>query len=259
MDRVTELLNANTELVEQVRFQKRHAAGLRMLVDLLVCEKQGDTALPPPEPRNGRMIVLEGCEFTGKSTQAAKLARWAEGQGHKVVQTREPGGSQLAEDLRAMVKSRPMDAQLQLMLFMAARWDHLTTVVYPALRSGSWVICDRFTDSTAVYQGAIGRAGIHTVLKMNALMFGDFKPDLTVVLDAPVPVLMARKADRDGNDHFDNLPVEQHMQMRQLYQALAARDPSRYTVVDAAADPEQVHRRVRDAVIEQMFGAKEYV
>src|SRR5579863_2668447 len=137
----------------------------------------------------GKFITFEGGEGTGKSTQAATLARHLESAGIKVLLTREPGGSPGAEIIRHVLLSgaaKPFGPEAEAMLFAAARDDHVRTTILPALDAGRWVICDRFADSTRVYQGVLGKVDHRLLKSLERVAVGDLAPDLTVILDVPV-------------------------------------------------------------------------
>src|SRR5690348_4776632 len=141
----------------------------------------------------GKFITLEGGEGTGKSTQAATLARRLESMGIGVLLTREPGGSPGAEIIRHVLLSgaaKPFGAEAEAMLFAAAREDHIKCTIKPALDAGKWVICDRFADSTRVYQGAVGAVDPRLIKALERVSVGELKPDLTLILDVPVKLGM---------------------------------------------------------------------
>jgi dTMP kinase len=202
----------------------------------------------------GKFITFEGGEGTGKSTQAAMLALRLEALGHSVQLTREPGGSPGAEIIRHVLLSgaaKPLGADVEAMLFAAARDDHVQCTILPALESGKWVICDRFVDSTRVYQGILGKVDHRLIRGLERVAIGDAMPDLTLMLDIPVEVGMARAKKRRGSatpDRFEAENVEFHKNLRAAYLAIAAEEPERCVVVDAAASRESVARQIWNLV-----------
>lgn len=204
---------------------------------------------------SGRFITFEGGEGAGKSTQIARLASRLEGEGLAVVVTREPGGTPAAESIRrvllaGLVKDLGPDAEA--VLFAAARADHVERVIRPALRANKWVLCDRFVDSTHVYQGAAG-ARTEMLDALDRLAVGGTMPDLTVILDVPAKVGLARAARRQsetgtGADRFeaDDLAIQEAR--RAGYLAIAAANPGRCVVVDAAAGEDETAAAVWSAV-----------
>ncbi|MFN5572162.1 MAG: dTMP kinase, partial [Bradyrhizobium sp.] len=152
-------------------------------------------------PGRGRFVTFEGGEGAGKSTQIKMLAARLESEGMRVVLTREPGGSPGAEIMRHLVLSgmgKLLGAEAETLLFAAARDDHVRNVILPALSQGSWVLCDRFFDSTRAYQGSLGKVAPDVLNAMQRVTIGDLKPDLTLILDVPVEVGLKRAAARRG-------------------------------------------------------------
>lgn len=207
------------------------------------------TAQPPPRgTRRGLFITFEGGEGAGKSTQIARLATRLEAEGRRVVRTREPGGTPGAEAVRLALLSggaRRFGAGAEALLFAAARADHVARLIRPALDEGAAVLCDRFTDSTRVYQGTAGVApGLLTALEQVAL--GDVAPDITLILDVPASVGLARAAARGGAgpDRFEGDPLEEHEARRRAFLAIAEAEPHRCVVVDAAKEADAVAEAV---------------
>jgi len=210
---------------------------------------------PTSEPgrgdrRRGKFITFEGGEGAGKSTQAAKLALRLESLGTAVLLTREPGGSPGAEIIRHVLLSgaaKPLGPEAEAMLFAAAREDHVKCAIEPALQSGKWVVCDRFADSTRVYQGTLGQVDQRLIKGLERVSIGDLLPDLTLILDLPVEAGLQRQAQRRGDaepDRFEAENVEFHEKLRQAYLALAALEPRRCVVVDASGSKEDIARQV---------------
>lgn len=188
----------------------------------------------------GRFITFEGGEGTGKSTQARRLAERLRTAGHDVVLTREPGGTPGAEEIRALLVEGAADRWSPLaeaLLLNAARTDHLEALIRPALARGAWVVCDRFADSTRAYQGAAGGVEDATLAAVQAAVVGDTRPDLTLLLDAPAELGLARATARGGAARFEGKGIAFHQRLRDDYRRLAA-EP-RWILIDAAR-PEDV-------------------
>jgi dTMP kinase len=197
----------------------------------------------------GRFITLEGGEGAGKSTQARRLAQALRDAGHTVLETREPGGAPGAEVLRTLLLHGTVEfvPQAQTLLHFAARAEHLARTIRPALAAGSWVVCDRFSDSTMAYQGyghGVERAQIAAL----ATMLGT-APDLTLVLDVSAAVAAQRLAGRGrAADRYEALDAAFHERVRQGFRDIAASASARCVVIDADPDPDAVHAAVMAAV-----------
>ncbi len=202
----------------------------------------------------GKFITFEGGEGTGKSTQAAMLALRLEALGLTVQLTREPGGSPGAEIIRHVLLSgaaKPFGPAVEAMLFAAARDDHVQCTILPALEEGKWVICDRFVDSTRVYQGSLGEVDQRLIKGLERVSIGDLAPDLTVILDVPVEIGLERIKLRRGEaepDRFEAEAIEFHEKLRQAYLVIAAEEPDRCVVIDASGAKEAVARRIWNVV-----------
>jgi dTMP kinase len=184
----------------------------------------------------GKFITVEGIEGVGKSTNIEFIHRQLLAAGREVVLTREPGGTPLAEAIRGLLLDPAytgMDARCELQLVFAARAEHLARIIRPALAQGKWVLCDRFTDATYAYQG--GGRGIDTAIiaALETLVQGAFRPDLTLLLDVPVAVGLARAGKRGALDRFEQEQVEFFERVRVCYLDLARRHAERYRVIDA--------------------------
>lgn len=207
-------------------------------------------ATPKADPQRGRFITFEGGEGSGKSTQIKILAERLQAEKLRAIVTREPGGSPGAEIIRHLVLSgvgKLLGADAETLLFAAARDDHVHAVIKPALEQGIWVLCDRFADSTRVYQGQLGNVLPGVLNAMERVTIGDLKPDLTVILDVPVEVGLQRAAARRGSgapDRFEAEDVAFHRKLRDAYRAIAASDPQRCVVINADADLDTVAARV---------------
>ena len=202
--------------------------------------------------KKGRFITLEGGEGAGKSTQIARLKTFLEKQGRAVVTTREPGGAPGAEMVRKLLVEGPAerwDGVTEALLHFAARREHLRSTVWPALKRNDWVVSDRFADSTMAYQG-YGHGIDRTLLdKLYGIAVGDFRPDLTLILDLPVEAGLARASARRGNEtRYESLPRDFHERVRKGFLDIAAAEPARCAVIDATADVDAVASAIAEAV-----------
>lgn len=190
----------------------------------------------------GRFITLEGGEGAGKTTQAALLAEALAARGIPVLRTREPGGAPGAELLRGILLGGTIDwsPRAETLLHFAARAEHVAKTIRPALEAGTWVVCDRFYDSTMAYQGYGQGADREFIAGLIGLL--DVVPDLTVVLDVTEGVAAERLLARGGGaDRYESLDPAFHARVRQGFRAIAAEEPGRCVVVDASGDPRAVH------------------
>ena len=200
----------------------------------------------------GRFITFEGGEGAGKSTQVGLLVDWLRGRGVSVVRTREPGGSPGAESIRDLVLNGPPERwspTTELLLMYAARADHLERTIRPALDAGSWVVCDRFADSSRAYQGAAGGIDVEFIERLDAAVVGRDQPDLTLVFDLPVEVGLARALERGGAEsRFESKGAAFHQKLREGFIDIVAAHPERCRIIDATGDVDAVFDRVRAAV-----------
>ncbi len=200
----------------------------------------------------GRFITFEGGEGAGKSTQVGRLAERLRERGLEVVTTREPGGSPGAELLRDILVKGSTDRwspMTEALLMYAGRRDHLERVIRPALERGAWVISDRFADSTRAYQGAGGGVDLAFVEDLDRWIVGDDQPDLTLIFDLPVELGLERAFGRDMFEaRFEAKGLAFHQRLREGFQAIAARDPKRCVLVDAAGEIDAVTARVWSAI-----------
>ena len=202
----------------------------------------------------GKFITFEGGEGTGKSTQASLLALRLASLGIGVKLTREPGGSPGAEIMRHVLLSgaaKPFGPEAEAMLFAAARDDHVQQTILPALEAGNWVVCDRFADSTRVYQGILGAVDQRFIKALERVSIGNLKPDLTLILDVPVEVGLRRASGRrrgSNPDRFEAESLDFHKRLRAAYLALAAAEKRRCVIVDATMPKKTVAKRVWDIV-----------
>ncbi len=193
----------------------------------------------------GRFISFEGIDGAGKTTHIDAVEQAWRDAGHDVVRTREPGGTALAESLRALVLHQPMDALTEALLVFAARRDHVQQVIRPALARGAWVLCDRFTDATFAYQGA-GRGFDLTVLRqLEGWVQEGLQPELTLLFDLPPSVAAARLVDARQPDRFEALDVAFFERVRSGYLARQSADPHRFALIQADAAPQAVAVQVR--------------
>ncbi len=196
----------------------------------------------------GRFITFEGGEGAGKSTQLQRLGNALSRTGVDVVRSREPGGSPAAEEIRKMLVSGETQRwipETELLLHTAARVEHVASVVKPALVRGSWVVCDRFHDSTLAYQGYGQGLGTDMVDHLHQLLFGAFQPDLTIIFDLPVDMGLGRTQRRGGDeDRYERMELEFHERLRHGFLEIAKRYPDRCAVFDAAKDEDDVYEDV---------------
>ena len=224
--------------------------------------------------RRGKFITFEGLDGTGKSTQLRKLGVALRAAGHKVVETREPGGTESGDKIRRVLldsRTRGLSPMAEMALMFASRAQHIAEVIEPGLERGQIVLCDRFTDSTEAYQGSGRKLGSDAVLKLHRILCGDLQPDLTILLDSDPAMSLGRARQRNRaarsnkgaeKHHGDENRFEQESRaffarVREGYRAIAAREPQRVVAVDASGTPGQTHRRVMEVVERKLrLGAK---
>ena len=195
----------------------------------------------------GRFITLEGGEGTGKSTQTRRLAARLEALGVDVLATREPGGSPGGEEIRKLlVTGAPGRWQpiTEALLHMASRSDHVATVIEPALAAGRWVVCDRFFDSTVVYQGIVQGVGEARVRALYSDIFGTFAPDLTLILDLEAKTGLARANENGREGRYEEMGEGFHKRVADAFRAIAAAEPDRCRLIDAVGTPDEVEDRL---------------
>ena len=197
--------------------------------------------------QTGKFISFEGIEGVGKSTNIAHLTKLIEERGHKVLTTREPGGTPMAERIRELLiehGDEPMPDIAELLLMFASRALHVSNVIQPALTAGTWVVCDRFTDASRAYQG--GGRGIpqEDINRLANWVLGDLKPDLTILLDAPVETGMSRAGQRGEPDRFEVERAEFFARVREAYLLLAAAEPERFVIIDATQNLASVQNSI---------------
>lgn len=209
----------------------------------------------PDFVQRGQFVTFEGGEGSGKSTQIAALARTLTAQGIATVTTREPGGSLDAEKIRSFILgggARNLGALAETFLFSAARLDHVRQTIAPALQAGQWVLCDRFADSTRAYQGVAGAVDMKVVRAIEQVAIDGCAPDITIILDLPVQVGMARAQARRGMtvpaDRFEGEAVDYHEKIRQAFVDLARDEPHRCVLIDANRPADAVSADIWRAV-----------
>ncbi|HXF88354.1 MAG TPA: dTMP kinase [Xanthobacteraceae bacterium] len=207
----------------------------------------------------GRFITFEGGEGTGKSSHSAMVAERLKERGIPVRQTREPGGTIGAEIVRHVLLSgaaQPFGPAAEAILFAAARDDHLNLVIRPALERGEWVVCDRFIDSTRVYQGILGQVPPPIIRALERIVVEDTVPDLTLILDVPAEIGLRRSLERRGEagaDRFEQEALAFHETLRQGFRAVAAVEPERCVLIDTLAPPHEVAERIWRVVEERLL------
>jgi len=205
--------------------------------------------------KKGLFITLEGGEGAGKSTQMAfvqqRLEESLQAVGKSLQVTREPGGTELGEQVRELLldhRNTAMDSDTELLLMFAARAQHLAQLIRPTLDAGNWVLCDRFTDATYAYQGGGRGIDMTRIAALEDWVQGELRPNLTLLLDLPVDVGMARAGERGELDRFEREQQAFFERVRQTYRDRAAAEPGRYRIIDAAQGIEQVQLQI-DAVL----------
>jgi len=201
--------------------------------------------------QQGAFITIEGVEGAGKSTCMQVVAEQIEAQDIALLQTREPGGTELGEDLRELLlghRHTGMADDTELLLMFAARAEHIQRKILPALQAGQWVLCDRFTDATYAYQGAGRGIPVQRIEVLENWVQGALRPDLTIVMDLPVAQGLERAGKRSAPDRFESEALAFFERVRQGYLDIAQRDPQRVRVVDASRDLEQVSRSIHQLI-----------
>jgi len=202
----------------------------------------------------GLFITFEGPEGAGKTTQIGLLAAWLEARGRECVTTREPGGTAIGEELRRILKHHqgPLADATEVLLFAAARAQHVHELIRPALARGAVVLCDRFADSTMAYQGHARDIDRELIRRLNDFAVGAGRPDLTLLLDLPPQAGMVRArrrgADPGGADRIEAEAEDFHARVRAGFLAIAREEPGRVKVIDATPPPDQVQAQIREVV-----------
>jgi len=205
----------------------------------------------------GQFITFEGIEGCGKTTQIRLLATALRHQGHDVIETREPGGCDIADQIRAVLldaKNNRMTSPTELLLYAAARAQHVAEVIRPALDAGKTVLCDRFCDATLAYQGYGRQLDIDQITTLNAYACQGVRPDTTLLLDLPVEIGLGRARQRNeqhsgpNEDRFEQESLNFHQRIRQAYLQLADNEPQRFLIIDAQGNPQTVAERIASAM-----------
>lgn len=208
----------------------------------------------------GRFIAIEGVDGAGKGVQSRLLRDELQGSGVDVILTREPGGSVGAEEIRNLLvhgAADRWDAMTELLLIYAARRDHLTKTIWPALKEGRWVISDRFADSSRAFQGIAGGLGLGVIDAVHAQVVGNFAPDLTIVLDLDPELSLARTVARGGReDRFEKKGLAYQQNVRRAFTQLAERSPRTHVLIDAGRSVDEVAHDVL-RVVSERFGLAE--
>ena len=196
----------------------------------------------------GRFITFEGIDGAGKSTHLDAVAQRLRAAGARVVCTREPGGTPLAERLRELVLHEAMDTLTETLLVFAARRNHLQQVIEPALARGDTVLCDRFTDATFAYQGGGRGAELSVLHELERWVQGSLQPDLTVWFDLPAEIAAQRRAQARAADRFEQEDLEFFERVRTAYQARMSASPLRFVRIDAASERDAVWQQIDSAL-----------
>lgn len=201
--------------------------------------------------REGWFITIEGIEGAGKSTMMERVESWLRQRGHDVIRTREPGGTKLAEKIRAILLDERNDGlsdQAELLLMFASRAQHLDALIRPSLSQGKTVLCDRFTDATWAYQGGGRGMPAGLIGGLEEMVHGGLQPDLTLLLDVPVGVGLKRASDRSNADRIEREPEAFFQRVRDAYLERARSAPERFVIIDATRDRDAVWAQIRSAL-----------
>lgn len=228
----------------------------------------------PPRKTRGKFITIEGLDGCGKSTQLGKLADVLRAEGIPLIETREPGGTPAGEKIRAVLldsRTSGLSPRAELALMFSARAQHVDEVILPALAEGTWVLCDRFTDSTEAYQGGGRKLGSEPVLEMHKMLCHNLQPDLTILMLSDVEASVARarrrnlarapspaplEAQSNNENRFEQESRSFFQRVAAAYKAIARREPGRVVTVDARPAPEVVHQEIFATVRQRLMGKK---
>lgn len=205
-----------------------------------------------------KMISIEGIEGVGKSTNMDYVEKLLRQNKLNVIRTREPGGTKIGEAIRQILLSEhdePLLPITEVLLLYAGRYQHIEHVIKPALTQNQWVLCDRFFDASVAYQGAGRQIGVDKVKALNAWVIDDFKPNYTIILDAPVEVAIERLQQRGKLDRIEQEQTSFFERIRSAYLKMAEKEPERFWVVDAQGDLASVHKQI-DYIITEIVQAK---
>lgn len=202
----------------------------------------------------GRLITLEGGEGSGKSTQASNLVDFLRSQGIEAVLTREPGGVPLAERIRDLIlNTRPAASTAEFLLFAAARAEHIAELIKPVIELGQWVVCDRYIDSTRVYQGELSSIPSELISAVETHTVAPYFPDLTLMLDLNPAIGRERALMRGDTNRYDQAEAQVHETIRQGFLDIAAREPDRCVVIDASEGEAEIAGQI-NRVVARRFG-----
>ncbi len=205
---------------------------------------------------DGYFITFEGGEGVGKTTQIQKLADFLKLQKYDVITTREPGGTDAAEEIRNLLSHKKFGghwtAEAELLLLFAARAMHIKNVIAPALQSGKVVLCDRYIDSTRIYQGYLQAIDMDFIYNLETRIVGNFIPNLTFLLDIPAEIAMQRVKKRGEGDHYDQGDFQFYSDLRNGFIDLAKNNSDRFCVIDANNEIENIAQKIKDIVIEKL-------
>lgn len=218
------------------------------------CGDYGNNAGKGADMERGKFISVEGIEGVGKSTNIDVLVRRIEAAGHNVLTTREPGGTPFAEDIRDILMNRgdePVPEIAEVLLMFAARSFNVNNVIVPALEAGTWVVCDRFTDSSRAYQGGGRGIPMENIDAIANWVHGDTWPDVTILLDAPVEVGMERAGRRSAPDRFEQERHDFFQRVRECYLQIAANEPDRFVIIDTTRNIDEVSADIA-ALVDQI-------
>ncbi len=198
---------------------------------------------------SGKFITLEGMDGAGKSTHIPHIIALLQAQGHEVVSTREPGGTDLGERLRDLVLHESMHAETETLLMFAARREHIEHTIKPALAKGAYVLSDRFTDATYAYQCGAKGVAANKIEALEQWVQGDFQPDLTLLFDVPVEVSVERLRAARSPDKFERENAEFFTRIREAYLQRAAANPTRFRIIDANQSLDEVSKAVQEIIL----------
>jgi dTMP kinase len=202
--------------------------------------------------KRGQFITVEGIDGAGKSSHLAAIANWLRERGLTVVETREPGGTPLGEQLRSLILHQSMAPMTELLAVFTARAEHLAQVIEPALARGEWVVCDRFTDSTRAYQGGGRSMDAALIEQLATLTHAHCNPDLTLIFDIDLAVAAARVQGRGAEDKFESAPLSFARNVQTAYHLIAAEQPQRCALIDGGQALEAVRAQVLDTLAQRL-------
>lgn len=218
--------------------------------------------MPGERRKRGFLLSFEGIEGCGKSTQLRRLGDRLRSLGYLVIETREPGGSPISEQIRAILLdtgNRALDARCELLLYLASRAQHLSDIIRPSMEKGALVLCDRYADATLAYQGFGRRLGEPVIRQLNRFAAGGLVPDLTILLDIPVAIGLERKRHAGEMDRLDLEDDIFHETVRKGYLRIARQEPRRVQVIDGTAPTDQVTQAVQRIVEERLCTSRKHL